>query len=168
MNGMTMGQKIRWIAGGLYLFLALYQLACVHGTVVSGTLADTGIVSLLAIVLAVAAAGMAVWMFSSKNVLDTGAHRAVIVGTIFAVCYELLTYSGQAPIIQKSWELFTGSGDRLPGLALGILVFVRLLVLILAAFFVCSSRPAYEPEAEEAEVLEVDEAEVDTEAETRD
>ena len=154
MNGMTLGQKMRWIAGGMYLFLAVYQVACVRGSIVHGTMADTGIVALLAIVFAAVALGMAVWMFSSKKELTTGAHRAIIVGTIVAVCYELLTYSGQTPIIQLSWQSLFG-GEQLPPWGLYGLVIVRLLVVILAAFFALSSRPGYDAAAEE-EVLEVD------------
>ncbi len=166
MKDMGLGQKVRWIAGGLYLVLAVYQVACVHNVVVQGTFADMGVVALLAIGLVGAATAMAIWMFSSKDILGTGAHRAVIVGTVVAVCYQLLTYKGQAGIIQGAWQAFTGSGDNTPGLLLGALVFVRLLLLILAAFFVLSSRPA--PLAEEAADDEPADDEPETEFEPAD
>ncbi len=156
MKDMTLGQKMRWIAGGLYLVLAVYQTACVHSVVMEGAVAEMGIATLLAITFVALAAGMSIWMFSSKAVLGTGAHRAVMVGTLVALGYELLTYRGQAAIIQSAWQAFAGNGDNLPGMMLGLLVFVRLLLLILAAFFVLSSRPGPEA-AEELEEADADE-----------
>lgn len=173
MKDMKMGQKMRWVAGVVYLALAIYQLFTMRFLIMAlpsgnGSVPFTQFTAvwIIGLLLAFVYAGMAVWMLSGKSFLTGNVQRAIVVATIFVVAYELLSYSSQAEAMQIML-MFT-----LPSIAETtiwqlIFIIIRMVLLILAAFFVTSAnekmgaQPEAEQTDEEQEALEAIESELD-------
>lgn len=160
MKDLTVSNKMRWVAGGLYGLLCLYQMFLVKVILEGASPSNVYFTWLYAIVLVVGAAAMSVWMFYGKEALGAGARRAIVAGTVFCVAFELMTYTDQTDVINYTlYNSFPTLADN--SAALYIIMVLRLLLMILAAFFVTSSRErAVEPElAEEMEDADDDQAE---------
>lgn len=120
-------------AGVLYLVLAVFQMGLQY-SVVQGTGFGTAYFTWTAAVMLIAGAGvMSAWMFSAFKPLKAGARRAILVGTLLAVVFELITFNSQATLINYTLQ------QLLPSLAGGWIIYlfiiVRLVIMILAAFF---------------------------------
>lgn len=175
---MTFGNKMRWVAGGLYGLLAVYQMYLVKPVLVGAPITNLYLTWIHAILLMAGAAVMAVWMFYGRENLSANVRRAVVAGSVFAVIFELMTYSDQADLI--NYAIYSVLPDQVNNTTLQyVLMVLRLLLLILAAFFVTSAKEpdkkylADEGEDDEdtdgavevIEVIEVVEAEVQEEPE---
>lgn len=149
---MTLGQKMRFVAGGTYTVLALYQMLCTYYAIQSMLEADMYYGWKIAILAIPAFAAMAFWMFASRKVLSGGARRGITVGTILVVCYELLTYRGQVALIGTAlYTLIPGLYDN--QVAQYAFMLARILLLVLACIFAnyskrSDSRPIEEVLAE--------------------
>lgn len=178
---MTFGNKMRWVAGGLYGLLAVYQMYLVKPVLVGAPITNLYLTWIHAILLMAGAAVMSVWMFYGRENLSANVRRAVVAGSVFAVIFELMTYSDQADLI--NYAIYSVLPDQVNNTTLQyVLMVLRLLLLILAAFFVTSAKEpdkkylADEGEDDEddedadgavevIEVIEVVEAEVQEEPE---
>lgn len=151
MKDMTMAQKMRWIAGGMYMLLAVYQLFTCLFLMENGSLGGLPVVYIFSILLSPLAAGFAVWLFSSRRVLSGAVRRGTVAATVFCVLFELFTYDLQTQAVSLTLQgvLNTESAHD-NSVVLYVLVIIRLLLLILAAFFVTSSRKSLDLDVEEA------------------
>lgn len=146
---MTIAQKMRWTAGALYLALSIYQVFTMRTIITDVAVSSAAVAWVCGVMLAVCAGVMAVWMFTGKTVLSDAVHRAVVVGTSLVVVYEAITLSTQIKMIGYTIQklmpgnqapvLYTAEGT-LNELYLYFFVALRLVLIILAAFFVCSSK----------------------------
>jgi hypothetical protein len=143
MKKSTPTQKMRWIAGVLYLLLAFYQVLILSGLLQGASLSSSPFTGIAALALAPLAVAMGLWMFASDGVFGAGTRRAVVMGTAWLVLYEIVTYNAQTMLInvtftQSAVELVAGLANQKIWLYF-FLVF-RLLLMILAAFFVTGCR----------------------------
>lgn len=161
LKDMTFGNKMRWVAGGLYGLLAVYQMYLIKPVLVGVPITNLYLTWIHAILLMVGAAVMSVWMFYGRENLSANVRRAVVAGSVFAVIFELMTYSDQADLI--NYAIYSVWPDQVNNTTLQyILMVVRLLLLILAAFFVTSAKePDKKYLAEEGEEAAEDEEDAD-------
>lgn len=139
LKDMTFGNKMRWVAGGLYGLLAVYQMYLVKPVLVGAPITNLYLTWIHAILLMAGAAVMSVWMFYGRENLSANVRRAVVAGSVFAVIFELMTYSDQADLI--NYAIYSVWPDQVNNTTLQyILMVLRLLLLILAAFFVTSAK----------------------------
>lgn len=142
---MTLGQKMRWIAGGIYAVLSVYTMLTMRFLLIfSQNMNPIGIANypagwIVQLLLIFATGAAAVWMFSKKEYLSDSARRAIVIVTALIIAFELISYSSQTELIyytlyvtfpkmaeNKIWSL--------------VFIVVRMLLYILAAFFVTSSK----------------------------
>ena len=136
---MTFGNKMRWVAGGLYGLLAVYQMYLIKPVLVGAPITNLYITWIYAIMLMVGAAVVSVWMFYGRENLSAGVRRAVVAGSVFAVIFELMTYTEQADLI--NYAIYSMLPDQVNNTTLQyILMVLRLMLIILAAFFVTSAK----------------------------
>ncbi|MGD9559921.1 MAG: hypothetical protein AB7V55_04855 [Oscillospiraceae bacterium] len=128
----------RVAAGILYGVLAIYQMLFTRAVMQGSTLGNVPFVWLAALLFVPLAAVLSIWMFSSYQPLKAGAGRGVLVGTILAVVFELVTFTMQTTMVNYVVQQFLPnlSGN---GMVLYVLVIIRLVLLILAVFFVINS-----------------------------
>lgn len=148
MKKMTAGQKMRWVAGGLYLALALFQMFAMRSFIIEQFMSgismpgfpvlQMGLPWLLGLAYIPVFGAMAIWMFAGKNYVAEGARRAVVVGSLLVVAYELMTYDAQVSIVQTMlYSIFkVDLGQTIWNV---VIIAFRLLLIILAAFFVTSA-----------------------------
>lgn len=139
MKKMTVAQRTRWIAGGLYILLCVYQMFIAQAVIQGASLSNAYFTWLYAIFVIPAAGAMALWMFSSKEILSAGARRAVVVGTGLMICFELITYSEQTSVIDYMLYSVLPSLYGKP-IYLYLFMILQMMLMILAAFFVTSCR----------------------------
>ena len=129
---------MRWVAGGLYALLCVYQMFIAQSVIQGASLTNAYFTWLYAVAVVPLSAIMAVWMLSGKKTLPETVRRGVCVATLLIVVFELITNTEQSTIID--YTLY----NVLPALygktfALYVLVAIRLLLMAMAAFFVYSS-----------------------------
>ncbi len=156
-------QKMRLVAGGVYMALAIYQMFIARTVAMNASLQVATFTWISAMLLIVAAGAMAVWMFSSDKLFGAGTRRAVVVGTVLWIAFELMTYSEQANVINYTL------GQILPNLYgqqlwLYFFMVVRYVLMILAAFFVTSCKEALAPAPELEPAKAVEKADAKTTA----
>lgn len=103
----------------------------------------------------VLAGGLAAWMFSSSAALDKGKRNTVVVITALIIAFELVTYGLQAELTGYSMltlfpSIASGSAAEIFNY---VFIIVRLMLWVLAAFFVLSTKV----EKENAELAEAEE-----------
>ena len=148
MKGMTVAQKMRWVAGVIFIVLSGYQLLltrCIYlyraysAGEIKFSVSNITFSLLYALGLAVAAGAAAIWMLASKKVLPSGARRGVVVAVLLAIVFELLSYQDQIFIIQYSLSSWISGIYSNQMYAYFFMIF-RMLLMILATFFVTSSK----------------------------
>lgn len=141
MSKLTVAQRMRKVAGCFYFALAVYQMFLSLYVMRYVVVYNARFVWIYAHLLVVAAGVMAVWMFSSNKVFSPGIGTAVAVGTALVVIYELFTYREQTESVINNtlYILFNGAlyGNRY---VLYVLMIIRLMLMILAAFFVTNCK----------------------------
>lgn len=153
MKKTTPSQTMRQVAGWLYLVLCVFQMLSLYA---AWNNAITGIFNSwifeMGLVLLYGAA--AVYMIAGKATLKQPVRRGIVIATVLAVAFALVTYQTQLMM----YDLFFQ--NVLPNTSVAViwqvvLLIVRLVLLILAAFFVSSStEDADSKETAEAAVKE--------------
>lgn len=151
-NKLTIAQRMRWIAGGAYGALALYQMFICQTILQGARLQEMTTVWMYNIGLIPLAGILCVWMFAGKKVFTAGVHRAFIASTGLFVAFELFTYGEQTGVI--NYTLYYA----IPNLAnqqvwLYAFMVLRLMLMIVATFFVTNNCKAYDllPQKKEEE-----------------
>lgn len=153
MRKASMPTKMRWIAGGLYSILFIFQLFLLQNILTSMqyafSFANLPVVWLVEIALTVVSAVVAIKLFAQDGALEQKTVRMFVFATFFLIIYELFTYTMQTEMLAFSFQFSTlfafVSTNKL---AQYILIVLRLMLLILASFFV-SSAQAVKVNAEE-------------------
>lgn len=127
-------KTMRTTAGVLYLVLSVYQMFLTRAVTLGSGFSKAYFTWIYAVALAVGAGVMAVWMFSSAKPVKAVARRAVTVGSILVIAFELITFPGQAVIINFTLQQsLAGIADQ----ALWQYIFIILrIILVLAGMFV--------------------------------
>ena len=144
--------KMRWIAGVIYGLLALYEVFTLKEVLSGAAITNIPIAWLMELAVLLGAGIMAVWMLCGREIVKPEIRRAVVVATALVVLFELLTYEVQAGGIGYTLAAMfpntMGAGSNLYQL---IGMIVRLLLMILAAFFVQSASAEMDIEKAEAD-----------------
>lgn len=152
MKKMSVAQKMRWVAGALYMLLAFYQVFAMHGYISFYPITGFSVAVLMSAMLIPIAAVYGIWLFSSRSILSGAARRATVAATVFCVGFELLTYNTQAGAFSATLLNTLGLQDKYSNMILlYVLIIVRVLLLVLAAFFATSSKKALDFMADEAD-----------------
>ncbi len=152
--GQKNGKIFRWIAGGIYMVFAAYQLFINNTVVQNAGFGNSPFSWAFAAVLVLIAAALAVWLFASEKPLSAGVARGVIVATVMTIVIQLLTLTSLSDSITYTLT------ELLPSIAESavwkyIFIVIQMMLLILAAFFVLSSRDATaEAEGKEEEAAD--------------
>lgn len=143
MKNLTVAQKMRRVAGMLYLALSVYQAALFSVVISMMVPSNTTFSWILQVLLVGGAAAMSVWMFGGDAVLKTGVRRAVVTGTAALVMFQLLNYSMLARAVDYTFATyrFLQPLQGKPTWQYVSLV-IQLLLVILAAFFITNCRDA--------------------------
>lgn len=143
MKDSTLAQKMRVTAGVLYAVLSVYQMLTTHTVLLGATITNISMVWLAAVLLIPGAAVMSLWMFSGEEVFSRGVRRAVGWGTAIAIVFEFVTYTQQVNIINYTLAQWLPAIYNQQIALYGFLA-VRLLLMVLAAFFVISAKESYD------------------------
>ncbi len=135
-----MSKKMRWIAGALYGVLSVYEMLVLRYILSSAAITDLPIALICQVVLMTAAGAMAVWLLAGAKALSKEKQRGITVATGLVVIFQLITYATQVIAIDSTLSVLFPSllttGSTMYQLV-GMLV--RMLLLVLAAFFVQSA-----------------------------
>ena len=160
--------KMRWTAGVLYGLLSLYEMFTVRELFLNAAITSVPIAWLFELLVLVGAGVMAVWLLGGNAALSQGVRRAVIVATTLVVVFELITYSVQvAPISYIIMTVFPSTATTGTSMHELIAMIIRLLLLILSAFFIQSANAQMDLDKAEEDILDaadnLDEAMTDVE-----
>lgn len=163
--------KMRWIAGVLYGIFFVFQLLTVNLFFQVMMLFDMPFSLLAQLGTGLLAAGVCVWLFSGKAEVKEGARRAFVAATVLAVVMELALYSSQMNWFSQiiNYNLMQGVAPTFPfnllnvatqnvGIVYMVMVIIRLMLLILAAFFITSARDGIDEDEEAEDMFGEDEA----------
>lgn len=139
MKKLTISQKMRWIAGLIYGLLAVYQMFICRELLGGANLTNATFSWLYAMALIFVASGMCVWMFAGKDVFSSNVQRGVVAATTMFCIFELMTYRDQTTLINYTlYTVFPSLYDSL--FWQYAFMMIRLLLMILGAFFLTSNR----------------------------
>lgn len=144
---------MRWTAGVLYLVLCIYQMLAGYTILIGAGISNATFVWIAAVLIIPISGCMAIWMLGGDSVFSAGLRRGVVVGTAWFVIFELITYSEQTKLINYTFSTM----PALQGLynnqyaLYGFMIF-RLLLMILAAFFVTSCRDSMDYKREKKDM----------------
>lgn len=130
-------QTMRQVAGWIYLVLCIFQMATLIGSLEAG-FTQVPNAWLIEIGLMVLEGVVAVYMIGGTGVLKRHVRRGVIVGTILVVAFALITYTTQTSMLGYALTVIFPNWEA-PAIWKIVLLLIRLVLLILAAFFVSSS-----------------------------
>ncbi len=160
----TTSQLMRQIAGWLYLVLSAYQIFSLYGCMSVG-FGQAPTAWLLEAFFMLVSIAFAIYLIGGQPTLKAPVRRGVVAGTVFVVAFALITFTTQTFMLQYGlWQLFPDrflSYEEVPPVWTIILLAIRLVLYILAAFFVASSTEEADKKqlAEEIETLIEDEGE---------
>lgn len=150
MSNVKVAKNMRWIAGILYGLFFLFEFFSLKGFLgynASYGFVGVGDVPMLVFIeigVALGAAAFAAWLFSGMEEIWEGHRRAIVVLTVLYVLFELIFYSSHTLPIQYTlaytfpFTNFINSTNL--GVALMVMVMIRLVLVILAAFFITSAK----------------------------
>lgn len=133
-------KTMRLVAGIVYGVLAIYQMFAATFVFSYQAVTNLSIAMLYMGALIPAAGAMAVWLLAGKSAVPEKVRRGLVVATFLVICFELVTYTDQTGVINYTFQIWLPSVATSPimqyvGIAL------RLLLMILGAFFVSGARP---------------------------
>lgn len=132
---------MRWIAGAVYLLLAGYQMLALRHVLnnANAVLATVPVAWGIEVLLMLLAGGLAAWLYAKNGRPSPSMRHSIVVITIMVVLFELTTYAMQAELIGYSVTMLFPS---LAGSDIWNYIFIilRLMLWILGAFFVLSTK----------------------------
>lgn len=157
-SGRNEGSTMRRVAGVLYGVYALYQVYVsayfFWGDWMAGESATFPPAIAAELLFALAAAVLGVWLWAGGRQLSPVFCRGVLAGTALLVVYELFMYNAHVYLITRQYEwlaYLSGHGYSFYYALLGwtgsaiaplVIQLLRIVLLVLGAFFVMSTQPA--------------------------
>ncbi len=149
-------QKMRQIAGYIYGALFIFELFTLYYVLVGMAVTGVPLAILFEILVLPLAGAACVACIAGRDTLADAPVRAAVIGTGLMVVFELVTVQLQVNLIASSMSTLIPSSASQTGTAQMIhyvLFAVRLVLMILAAFFLTSARDTGDSE----EIYEEDE-----------
>ena len=166
MKKTAMWKKMGLLAGITYGLLTIFQMFVWRGVFNNIQIAFTSLPVgwTIEFFLIIAAAFLCVHYLKKETPVTIGEVKGLIGGTILVVVFVLFTYQSQNEIISFaiSTILPTLSENKIVPL---VVILVRMLLLILGAFFVMNATEAASDEEEFLEIEEVEEVVVNEDTE---
>lgn len=155
---------MRTVAAILYSVFVLFQFLALHAFIGKAALTGISMLAILQIAEAIGAAFFAVWLFSSKDFLTKQVANKTIAATALVVISDMVFITDSADLIELSIKTDFAFLQEMTFVKF-IAIAIRLVLLILAAFFVVFSLEGPEQvilqaEEGEPEILSADVVEV--------
>ncbi len=135
---------MRRTAGVFYALLFLFQMYSLKYVIAYVAISDLPFSYLAEIIIGLGAAVFAAWLFTSKEEISYKVRSATVLATVLFVLYELLFYQAQTGAIfytlQTAFPFTFFATEANAALLQMIMIIVRLLLAVLAVFFVTSAR----------------------------
>ncbi len=145
MQQTSVTQKMRTIAGVIYGLLFLFNVCSLYYVLIGASITSVPVAALFEMGLTVLAGAACVFLIGGRSELPSWLVRGGVVFTALAVIFELVTFKGQLDFIGYSlWTVFPSTAPADGGTTASALQYVlfavRLVLMILAAFFVTSAK----------------------------
>lgn len=142
-------QVMRQVAGWIYLVLCVFQMATLIGSLEAG-FAQVPIAWLVETFFMLLVGAIAVFMIGGTGPVRRNVRRGVIAGTVMIVAFALITNGTQLSLMGYSLSVLLPNWEATTLWQL-VLLLIRLVLYILAAFFVSSAGNDDKKQAETAE-----------------
>ncbi|MDL2324103.1 hypothetical protein LJC61_02985 [Ruminococcaceae bacterium OttesenSCG-928-A16] len=156
MKKISTAATMRRVAGCLFGALAVYMMLCISFILGGASLANGPMAWVVELGLVILFAVYAAWLLAKDEEVSPALRRATVVGGVMVALFELINYKTLTDAINytlSNW--FPGDGLTQPdfGIWVFVMLAVKLLLLILAVFFVTSSSRTPETAEEELEAM---------------
>ncbi len=135
-----MSKKMRRISGIIYGVLAIYEMIVLRYIVQNAAIIDIPIAWLVQLLIMVSSGAMAAWLLAGDTAISKEKRRVVTVITALVVIFQLISYSTQALLMDYAVSMLFPTME-MTGTSIYQLIgmLIRMLLLVLGAFFVQSA-----------------------------